>query len=191
LSGCPAAASGRDEGPQPDSGQDYEDEETGEAYRGRDSARTECIDCGGPEGAGDRAAKPIEHGRSDALTGKVEEEQERVEAHGHPDRAERHDKGKNGCRRESNEPGRPRDREPPPGRIEGGHVPRFEHLDLRHHALPEERGRHKVGQALERANHLPSFSQFGATFLTVLDVREEWGDAESGFAVQELVDFVW
>jgi len=48
-----------------------------------------------------------------------------------------------------------------------------------------------VWQALERADHLPSFSQVGATFLAVLDVREERGDAESGLAVQELVDFVW
>ena len=44
--------------------------------------------------------------------------------------------------------------------------------------------------ALERAYHLPSVSQFGTTLWAVLDVSQERRDAKSGFAVQELVDFV-
>jgi hypothetical protein len=45
-------------------------------------------------------------------------------------------------------------------------------------------------QALERAHHLPSLGQLGTTLRAVLDMRHERSDAESGFAVQELVDFV-
>jgi hypothetical protein len=45
--------------------------------------------------------------------------------------------------------------------------------------------------ALEGANNLPSIGQFGTTPWAVFDVREERSDAESGLAVQELVDFVW
>jgi hypothetical protein len=45
--------------------------------------------------------------------------------------------------------------------------------------------------ALERVDHLPSVRQSGTTLWAVLDVRHERSDAESGFAVQELIDFVW
>jgi hypothetical protein len=45
--------------------------------------------------------------------------------------------------------------------------------------------------ALERADHLPGVGQFGTTIRAVLDVRQERSDAEPGFAVQELIDFVW
>jgi len=45
--------------------------------------------------------------------------------------------------------------------------------------------------ALEGAYHLPSIGQIGTTLRAVLDVCQERSDAESGFAVQELVDFVW
>ena len=45
--------------------------------------------------------------------------------------------------------------------------------------------------ALEGANHLPSFGQIGTTRRAIFDVRQERSDAESGLAVQELVDFVW
>jgi hypothetical protein len=47
-----------------------------------------------------------------------------------------------------------------------------------------------MGEPLERAHHLPSLGQLGATLRAVLDVRNKGGDAESGFAIQELVDFV-
>jgi len=46
-------------------------------------------------------------------------------------------------------------------------------------------------QTLERADQLPSRGQLGATLRAVFDVRQERGDAESGLAVQELVDLVW
>jgi hypothetical protein len=45
--------------------------------------------------------------------------------------------------------------------------------------------------ALERAHHLASVGQIGTTLWAVLNVRQERSDAKSGFAVQELVDFVW
>jgi len=70
-------------------------------------------------------------------------------------------------------------------------VPRLEYLDLRHHPVSEQRGWRKMWHALERVDHLPSVRQFGTTLWAVLDVRQERSDAESGFAVQELVDFVW
>jgi hypothetical protein len=70
-------------------------------------------------------------------------------------------------------------------------VPWLEHLHLRHHAVGEQwRGR-EVRQALERVDDLPRLSELGAALGAGLDVRQERGDAESGLAVQELVDFVW
>ncbi|HEX5072230.1 MAG TPA: hypothetical protein VFW03_03450 [Gemmatimonadaceae bacterium] len=70
-------------------------------------------------------------------------------------------------------------------------MPGLEDLDLRHHPVSEQRGWRKMWHALERAYHLPSVGQFGATRCAVLDVRQERSDAESGLAVQELIDFVW
>jgi hypothetical protein len=46
-------------------------------------------------------------------------------------------------------------------------------------------------QALEAGHQLSGLGQLGATLGAALDVRHERRDAESGFAVQELVDFVW
>jgi hypothetical protein len=48
-----------------------------------------------------------------------------------------------------------------------------------------------MGHALEGVHHLPGFGQFGAALRAALDVRDERRDAESGLAVQELIDFVW
>ena len=45
-------------------------------------------------------------------------------------------------------------------------------------------------QSLERAHYLSGLSQLGATFGTALDVRMQRREAESGLAVEELIDFV-
>jgi hypothetical protein len=182
--------SGSDDSPEPDCGQDYEDEKAAHANRSRNSARTEGVDRGSTERTRDRATEGIEDGRADALAGEIEEEQERIEPDRYPDRDERYGKRENRCRGESNEPGWPRRRKPSFSRVEGRDVPRLEYLNLRHHPISEERGRRKMGEPLERAHHLPSLRQLGATLRAVLDVRNKGGDAESGFAVQELVDFV-
>jgi hypothetical protein len=47
-----------------------------------------------------------------------------------------------------------------------------------------------VWQPLESADHLSSFGQLGSTFSALLDVRMQRREAESGLAVEELIDFV-
>jgi len=190
LSGGPAAASGSDYDPEPDCGQDYEDEKAAHSRRGRNTTGPEGIDRGGTERTGDRATEGVEHGRTNALAGEIEEEQECVEPDRHPHGAEGDRQRENRCRGDSDETRRPRRRKPPFGGVERRDVPRFEYLNLRHDAVSEDRRRGKMREPLERAHHLPSFGQLGATFRAVLDVRNKGGDAESGFAVQELVDFV-
>jgi hypothetical protein len=70
-------------------------------------------------------------------------------------------------------------------------VPRFEDLNARHHALREERRRREMGHSLERAHDLPSFGELGAALSASLDVRNQRRYAESGLAVEKLIDFVW
>jgi hypothetical protein len=48
-----------------------------------------------------------------------------------------------------------------------------------------------MGQPLERAHDASRFVELGAAARALLDVRHERREAESGFAVEELVDFVW
>jgi len=191
LSGGPAAASGRDERPEPERGQDYEDEKACQPNCGGNTAGPEGINGGGTERIRDRAAERVEHSRTDPLPGEIEEEQECVQPNRHPHGAKRDDERENRCRGESDEAGWPRRRKPPFGGVERRDVPRLEYLNLRHHAVSEDRRWGKMGEPLERAHHLPSFGQLGATLRAVLDVRNQGGDAESGFAIQELVDFVW
>ena len=69
-------------------------------------------------------------------------------------------------------------------------MPGLEDLDLRHDAFGEQRRRREVRQPLEGAHDLARLRELGPTFRACLDVRLERGDAESGFAIQELVDFV-
>jgi hypothetical protein len=171
LSGGPTAASASDECPEPDRSQDYQDEKTGQSNRRGNAARPKGIDRGGTERVGDRAAERVEHGRTDALAGEVEEEQERVEPDGHPYCAERDRKGKYRCSGETDETGWPRRRKPSFGGVESRDVPWLEHLNLRHHAVSEERRWRKMGEPLERAHHLPRFGQLGATLRAILDVR--------------------
>jgi hypothetical protein len=47
-----------------------------------------------------------------------------------------------------------------------------------------------VWQSLERVHHLSSLGQLGSALSTVLDVRLQRCEAESGLTVEELVDFV-
>jgi hypothetical protein len=47
-----------------------------------------------------------------------------------------------------------------------------------------------VWQPLESAHHLSSVGQLGSTFSALLDVRMQRREAESGLAVEELIDFV-
>jgi len=47
-----------------------------------------------------------------------------------------------------------------------------------------------VWQSLERVHHQSSFGQLGSAFSTVIDVRLQRREAESGLTVEELVDFV-
>jgi hypothetical protein len=69
-------------------------------------------------------------------------------------------------------------------------VPRLEYLNLRHDAIGEPRRRRQVREMLESAHHLPSLEQLGPANGACLDVRRQRRDAESGLAVQELIDFV-
>jgi hypothetical protein len=46
-------------------------------------------------------------------------------------------------------------------------------------------------QPLEGAHHSPRVVELRATTRTLFDVRHERREAESGFAVEELIDFVW
>ena len=48
-----------------------------------------------------------------------------------------------------------------------------------------------MGHSLERTHDLPSFSEFGAALRASLDVRDQRRNAESGLAVEKLIDFVW
>jgi hypothetical protein len=47
-----------------------------------------------------------------------------------------------------------------------------------------------VWQSLESAHQLPGLGQFGSAFSATLDVRMQRREAESGLAVEELIDFV-
>jgi hypothetical protein len=48
-----------------------------------------------------------------------------------------------------------------------------------------------MGYSLERAHDLASFGQFGAAGRAGLHVRDQRRNAESGLAVEKLIDFVW
>jgi hypothetical protein len=187
LSGGPAAASGSDDALSPTAAS-YEDEKAAHANRSRNSARTGSATAPAWNTRDRRESRRASEFL--ARAGEIEEEQERIEPDRYPDLDERYGQRENRCRGESNEPGWPRRRKPSFSRVEGRDVPRLEYLNLRHHPISEERGRRKMGEPLERAHHLPSLRQLGATLRAVLDVRNKGGDAESGFAVQELVDFV-
>jgi hypothetical protein len=48
-----------------------------------------------------------------------------------------------------------------------------------------------VGHPFEGADDLAGLSQLVTTKGTLLDVRKQRRDAESGLAVEQLIDFVW
>jgi hypothetical protein len=48
-----------------------------------------------------------------------------------------------------------------------------------------------MGQALEGVHDLPGLGKLGSTRGAAFDVRHERSNAESGLAVEELIDFVW
>ena len=89
------------------------------------------------------------------------------------------------------EPGGSGRGKPAPGRVERRNVPGLEDLDLRHHPVAEQRGWREMWQRSSALTTCRASASSARHFGATLDVRHERSDAESGLAVEELIDFVW
>jgi len=69
-------------------------------------------------------------------------------------------------------------------------VRRHEERHLRHDPLRQPRIRSEVGQRFECIDHATRLVNAGAAFRTLVEVRTKIGDAESGFAVDQQIDFI-